>query len=330
MQESLYDRFRPFKPYDLALGLVMVVLVATSTDATATQQGLLVTFGVITFLVLDFVQRHIRVPTPLWQALIIVFINTIVVTTLVHLPGTPHFMLSFYMLNVAFATVAFGEHVGIASAVLSVAALIQFDYLVGAERKIAESALLLIVLITLVAMLVRVNRLQRDALIDAVTGLRNHRYFQVRLREELIRSERSGRPTSLVMVDLDNFKRINDRFGHATGDAVLRRIANELLNNARAADIVCRYGGEEFAIVLPETGAVDAALVGERLRQAIEKLAEIPGPVVTISVGVGTYPEHADHADALIDAADTAMYRAKEAGKNRVASAQPRPLTSPA
>jgi diguanylate cyclase (GGDEF)-like protein len=321
MQESLYDRFRPFKPYDLALALVMVVLVATSTDATLMNQGLMVGFGILVFIVLDFVQRRVPVPTPLWQALAIVALNTVAVTVLVHLPHTEKFMLAFYMLNVAFATVAFGEQLGLAAAFLSAAALIQFDFLVGEQRSLAESALLLVVLITLVAMLVRVNRLQRDALVDVVTGLRNHRYFQVRLREEIQRSERSGRATSLVMLDLDNFKRINDRFGHATGDAVLRRVARELLVNARAADIVCRYGGEEFTIILPETDAADAALVAERLRQAVERLADQPGPVVTISVGVGCYPDHADDADALISAADAAMYQAKAAGKNRVLSA---------
>jgi diguanylate cyclase (GGDEF)-like protein len=320
MQESLYDRFRPFKPYDLALALVMVVLVAISTDASPLQQALMVAGGALIFLLLDLVQRHILVPTPAWQGLLIVILNTAAVTVLVHLPGTPRLLLAFYMLNVAFATVAFGDGLGLVSAFLSMLALLVSTHLVGDSMKVAEAGLVLIALVTLVAMLVRVNRLQRDALVDAVTGLRNHRYFQDRLREELVRAERTDRPTSLIMLDLDNFKQINDRLGHATGDVVLRRIGGELLNNARAADVVCRYGGEEFTVILPDTAAADALLVAERLRQAIEKLPGNPHPV-TVSAGIATCPEHAQLADALITAADTAMYQAKAAGKNRVVSA---------
>jgi diguanylate cyclase (GGDEF)-like protein len=279
--------------------------------------------GIGLFVALEFIQRRVRVPTPLWQALAIVGVNTIAVSVLQHLGQISELTLPFYMLNVAFATVAFGQHIGITAAFLSVATMAQSDVMARQDpRPLSEWGLFLTVLLTLVAILVRVNRLQEDALLDAVTGLRNHRYFQVRLLEELRRSDRSGKPTALLMIDLDNFKRINDRFGHAVGDHVLRQVGRVLVQNARAVDVVCRYGGEELTVLLPETTLTEAAKVAERLRLAVEKRNDPPGPAVTVSVGVAGYPEHASQGDGLIAAADAAMYCAKRAGKNRVDIAQ--------
>jgi diguanylate cyclase (GGDEF)-like protein len=226
------------------------------------------------------------------------------------------------MLNIAFATVAFGPWVGAATAVVSIPLIAWLEGLThGDSRPHGEWPILLVVLLALVALLTRINRLQQDALFDAVTSLRNHRYFQVRLREELLRSDRTGRPTALVLLDLDNFKRVNDRFGHAVGDYVLSQVARVLEQNARSADVVCRYGGEEIAVILPETGPVEAAQAAERLRQMVEKRNDRPGPAVTVSAGVAAYPSDAASSDALIAAADAALYQAKGAGKNRVMSA---------
>lgn len=325
MQESLYDRFRPFKPYDLALAiLILVLLAAHGGDSSPTLRVIMFGAGVLLFAALEFIQRRVRVPTPPWQALSIVSVNTIAVTLLHNFGGIRELTLPFYMLNVAFATVAFGQHVGITTAFLSVATLSQADVMSGgAGRPLSEWGLFLTVLLTLVAILVRVNRLQEDALFDAVTTLRNHRYFQVRLREELRRSDRTGRPTALLLLDLDNFKKINDRFGHAVGDHVLRQVARVLSQNARSADIVCRYGGEELAVILPDTAQDEAARAAERLRLAVEKRNDRPGPAVTVSIGVAVYPDHAHQGDGLIAAADAAMYAAKRAGKNRVDMAAP-------
>jgi diguanylate cyclase (GGDEF)-like protein len=321
MQESLYDRFRPFKPYDLVLAVVMLVLVSVSTQATMVQQTTIVVAGLGLFLILDFVQRLVPVPTPQWQALAIVGLNTAAVTVLVHLRGADHFTLAFYMLNVGFATVAFGKHVGVATALLSVMAQMQLNLMTGVEQRPAsETALMLAVLLTLVAILMRVHRLQQHALFDAVTGLRNHRYFQVRLRDELKRAERHARSTALILLDLDDFKKVNDRFGHAAGDEVLRQVGQVLERNARAADVVCRYGGEEMAVILPETTLADALVVAERLRQAVEAV-RLGERTLSISIGVACYPEHAGNTDELIAAADAAMYRAKHAGKNCVRNA---------
>jgi diguanylate cyclase (GGDEF)-like protein len=322
MKESLYDRFRPFKPYDMALAVVMIILVAFSTEATLAQRLLIAATGLTLFLVLDFVQRLVTVPTPRWQALVIIALNTAVITLLVQLKGASEFTLAFYMLNVGFATVAFGEQVGIATALLSVLAQMQLSFMTRSpQRPLIETALMLALLLTLTALLTRINRLQQHAVFDAVTGLRNHRYFQVRLRDELKRTDRQGAVTSLVLLDLDDFKKVNDQHGHTVGDQVLRLVGTVLERNARGADVVCRYGGEEFAAILPETGLQDAVTVAERFRLAVQQASSAPS--VTISAGVACYPEHGGSSDRLIAAADAALYRAKDAGKNCVKVAAP-------
>jgi diguanylate cyclase (GGDEF)-like protein len=319
MRETLHDRFRAFKPYDLALALVMLVLIVSSAPLLPGHRAVVLAGGMMLFWLLDIVQRWVRSPTPAWQAIAIVLANTTLVCVLLHLNSARPYTLAFSMLNVAFATVAFGQHAGIIAAFLSVATLSQLELFEGgATRPFIEWLLFLVVLLCLVAILDRVNRLQKDALFDVVTGLRNHRYFQVRLREELARAERYNRPTSLLLLDLDNFKRVNDMFGHAVGDTVLAQIARLLERSARSADVVCRYGGEEIAIILAETPLDEAVKTAERLRREVERRPDDRGATVTISVGVATFPDHAEFADGLIAAADAAMYRAKRAGKNRV------------
>lgn len=329
MRESLHDRFRPFKPYDLVLALIMLVLVAPNSTLAPVQRALTVVGAMCVFFLLDWMQRLVRVPTPLWQVVAIISINTGVVTALIHLHDAYQFSLALAMLNTAFATVAFGQLAGMTTAICSVALLSQVSSLAARPpTPPAQWVLFLAVLLTLVAILVRVNRMQQDALHDVVTGLRNHRYFQTRLREELQRSERQGTPTALLIMDLDNFKQVNDHHGHAVGDAVLHGIAQTLAASARGTDVVCRYGGEEIAMILPGTPREDALRAGERLRQAVAQRADPRGLTVTISVGVAVYPTHAKQADALVTAADTAMYQAKRAGKNRVAEALAGPSPS--
>jgi diguanylate cyclase (GGDEF)-like protein len=323
MRESLHDRLRPFKPYDLAFALVILALVAIQIqEATAGERLLIIVFGSLLFGGLEFVQHLVPVPTPLWQSLLVVCVNTAGLTYLEHFEGVRRFTLGFYMLNIAFATVAFGQRMGITAAVLSVLALATSDLVIGKDlRPWTEWALFFAILMTLVAILLRISRLQQDALFDVVTGLRNHRYFQVRLREEIQRTDRNARPTGLIFFDLDNFKSINDRFGHAVGDYVLGEVSRVLEANARSSDIVCRYGGEEVAVILPETTVDEAMNVAERLRQAVERRNDQPGPAVTVSAGVASYPANADSSDLLIAQADAALYAAKRAGKNRIVSA---------
>jgi diguanylate cyclase (GGDEF)-like protein len=323
MRETLFDRFRPFKPYDLLLALLMLVLVTPGSHLPPLYGLATLLGGCLVFCLLDWLQRYIRVPTPHWQSLTIVSLNTLAIAILVSLHGAQRYSLAYSLLNTAFATVAFGPHVGIQAAVLSVALLATIESGGEMDPQTAYGwALFLAVLLTLVAILSRVSRLHRDALFDMVTRLRNHRYFQVRLREEIGRTKRYGRPTALLLLDLDDFKRVNDQYGHAVGDKVLQQVAELLMKNSRSADVVCRYGGEELAVILPETALAEAALVAERLRVAVQQRTDDRGTTVTLSAGVAICPDHGGDADVLIAAADAAMYRAKHAGKNRVAIAE--------
>jgi two-component system, cell cycle response regulator len=167
------------------------------------------------------------------------------------------------------------------------------------------------------------EQLSEQLIVDEKTGANNYRQFQRRLAEEWLRAERYGMPLSLVMLDLDDFKRVNDTLGHRAGDLALREFATLVAGGARATDLAARYGGEEFAIILPHTTGTMAALVAERIRAAVREFAFLPGdtPIrLTVSAGVATYPSHPDidSPDALVRAADRALYRAKEQGKNRV------------
>jgi diguanylate cyclase (GGDEF)-like protein len=177
---------------------------------------------------------------------------------------------------------------------------------------------------------------------DHLTSLYNRAYFQYRLHSEIRRAQRYRRNLSLLLIDLDDFKRINDRYGHPEGDRLLRFLAETVMSNIRfrggresyEVDIPCRYGGDEFAVILPETNPVQAEVIAERLRGEIrrrctaemrERVARIPGAPkaddleITVSVGVSSCPDHASDAEAMIKAADDAMYAVKNASKNGVA-----------
>ncbi len=157
---------------------------------------------------------------------------------------------------------------------------------------------------------------------DHLTKLRTRRYLAEVLAVECLRSKRYRSPLSVVMADLDYFKRINDTYGHASGDEVLRGTADVLRESLRATDVAARWGGEEFLVVLPETDLAGASLWAERWREDIER-HEFEDPdgkkiKITISVGVASYNDDMDNQDVLIDTADKALYRAKETGRNRV------------
>jgi diguanylate cyclase (GGDEF)-like protein len=157
---------------------------------------------------------------------------------------------------------------------------------------------------------------KRMAYHDDLTGLRNRRYFEERLGEELARSERSRLPCSVIVVDIDDFKVINDQHGHAAGDALLRSVGAMLSSNARAADIACRVGGDEMAIILPMTDAVGAASARARFEAAQGSIVRPDGRTLSLSIGTGTYPDDAHSMEALLDRADRAMYVAKRKRKN--------------
>ena len=168
-----------------------------------------------------------------------------------------------------------------------------------------------------------IKRLERLANIDGVTGLYNHRYFQTRLGEEIIKTNNSNSTLGMLMIDLDNFKKYNDNYGHKAGDLLLYRTSEIFMNETREEDIVCRYGGDEFAILLPDAKPENILQVIERIRKAFEKMTsledvfKIPDKV-TLSAGYSIYPELAKNKDDLIVQADSALYQAKNMGRNNV------------
>ncbi|MBI4335543.1 MAG: sensor domain-containing diguanylate cyclase [Candidatus Omnitrophica bacterium] len=165
---------------------------------------------------------------------------------------------------------------------------------------------------------------QELAITDGLTGMFVRRYFFEMLKVEFDRSLRHNFKLSFIMADLDYFKQCNDRFGHLVGDAVLREVARVLKQNLREVDLLCRYGGEEFSALLPETDKAAAFLVAERLRSAVEKRdLKVYDEVLrtTISIGVCTYPDDAKTITELIELADKALYGAKAGGRNRSQSA---------
>lgn len=159
------------------------------------------------------------------------------------------------------------------------------------------------------------EQVQRLAATDGLTKIANRRTFEATLEREVARATRSAEHLSLVMVDIDHFKRLNDTHGHQAGDEVLRNVAAALTIECRDFDTPARYGGEEFAIVLPGCGPEEAMMIAERLRAAVSRAPSVVP--ITASAGVATYPGHAGDADTLVRAADDALYQSKHAGRNR-------------
>jgi len=165
--------------------------------------------------------------------------------------------------------------------------------------------------------------LDRLAAVDHLTGLLNRRGLEVRLQEELQRAARSGQPLAVLMIDVDFFKQFNDRHGHAAGDNCLIKVARCLRKYTRAEDVISRYGGEEFLIVLSNTNVCDATIVAEKLRAAITEIDPLPdGSGISVTIGIASLAQsnnkESPAAEELIRCADSALYRGKEAGRNRV------------
>lgn len=166
------------------------------------------------------------------------------------------------------------------------------------------------------------KQIEKQAITDDLTGVYNRRYFHDQIEREVAAAERGGHPVSLILLDLDYLKRINDTYGHTVGDAVLRHVGATLRTVVRTEDVCARYGGEEFVVVLPsedQDGAMDMA---ERLRAALEASPLPPVGRITASFGVSTFPHTASSASSLIEEADRAMYVAKQSGRNRIAVGQ--------
>jgi two-component system, cell cycle response regulator len=166
------------------------------------------------------------------------------------------------------------------------------------------------------------QRAEALSVTDDLTQLYNSRYLNQVLRREAKRASRSGRPLSLLFIDLDGFKAVNDTHGHLAGSQALVEAAGVIRGSARETDVVARFGGDEFALILPDTGSEGAAAVGDRVRERVADQAFLAGEGLeihlTVSVGVATLPDVAASAEELIKAADGAMYRVKESGKDGV------------
>jgi len=167
-----------------------------------------------------------------------------------------------------------------------------------------------------------VERVKQMAYVDGLTGMFNRRYFEMRIAEELERAKRYQGGFAVIMIDIDNFKRLNDDFGHLLGDEVLRQMSSIFGQNVRKADVACRYGGEEFVVITPHVAGESGMAIAEKLRRVCETW-HFPGVprAVTISAGVASMPEQGVSRDELVRAADGALYAAKQAGRNRVVAA---------
>jgi diguanylate cyclase (GGDEF)-like protein len=166
-------------------------------------------------------------------------------------------------------------------------------------------------------------QIKRQAVMDGLTGLFNHGYFQETLAARAKEHQLVQRPYAVLMMDLDNFKEVNDTYGHLAGDTILRAVAETLSGATRREDVAARYGGEEFALFLPGRTAEQALRIGERIRAAVDQIRAlapgIPSPLcVTLSIGVAAFPENGEDHHIILEQADLALYRAKREGKNRV------------
>lgn len=201
---------------------------------------------------------------------------------------------------------------------------IGYIQIVGMNKEDMEKALILGNQFALAMRRVRLFReIEQIAITDGLTELHTRRYALERLREEVERCKTRKIDLSFLMIDVDYFKLVNDKYGHITGDQVLREVGRIIRENIREIDVAGRYGGEEFCAILPDTGIDGAVFVAERIRQAAEK-ADIRAYdnviKLTLSIGVATYPHDAKDEEGLIDKADWSLYKAKKQGRNRVAT----------
>ena len=250
------------------------------------------------------------------------------------LTGTHESHYKYLFLFVIISTsIEFGIKTGLLTTGISAALIVAIDLIFGsANSYVFESDLVLICALFIISWAVgsysrtekeHISSLKNLANVDGLTGLFNHRFFYDALADEIVESKRSGSCLSLLFIDLDNFKYYNDLYGHQEGDEVLKQISGILKENVRQNDIVSRYGGEEFAILLPDIGEDIGMKVAERIRRAVQVhyfhgQESIPGGNMTVSIGISTFPTKAKTGDELIKGADDACYRAKFLRKNRV------------
>jgi diguanylate cyclase (GGDEF)-like protein len=229
-----------------------------------------------------------------------------------------HYLSSDQHNHYCFPLIAYGEVLGL----LYVARQDQDGTLTEQEMNLAGSISEQVALALSNAKLRQV--LHNQSIKDALTGLYNRRFMEESLTRELARAQRNGSSVSVIMLDIDHFKQVNDMHGHAGGDAALRMTAQLLKTSLRASDLACRYGGEELVMILPDCTKENALVRAQQVCEALRQLSTLEGGhsiSVTASFGVATAPEHTSDLSELIHKADGAMYAAKRAGRNQVMSA---------
>gem|GEM_PF-1367565 len=272
----------------------------------------------------------------LWLKLLLTSTDIAIVEAVIYVsggPSSPFWPLA--ALPILAATLRFGLKAGLATAIaacaLSVAVLAAGEAPEGLSglnlcRLVFTGAMLLLISFFLGMLLEEERRLRQEVLAlsrtDPLTGIYNHRYLLDVLGIELKRAARYGEPLAVSMIDLDLFKSVNDAFGHLAGDKILTQLADTLKKTFRTTDYLARYGGDEIAVVMPNTGCQDAFAALERARDAVSETGFV-GPngrilKITISAGIAVFPDDGEDALVLLDKADRAMYAAKGSGGNRV------------
>ncbi|HET9851251.1 MAG TPA: GGDEF domain-containing protein [Candidatus Limnocylindrales bacterium] len=305
-------------------------------DALAAIVILIAVTGEALLLLQDVLPRtpFKRAKGPLQAMLALVFASTLVALT----GGLESPFTFTFPLIVGAGALLVAPRVALALAVLATAAYLAAGLVVDPTPEIGSLVTMAVnltgvyLLAYIGASVGREQRRARDAAIrlstvDSLTGLYNRSYFFTALEREIARGDRSGRAFCLVMLDLDDLKSVNDRFGHIAGDQVLRSVADIVRGGVRKIDTPARYGGDEFVALLPETDPTGGWVVAEKIRQTVAEQG-LPGvePGPTVSVGVVSYPADGRSADALLVSADRAMYASKRGGKNRVARAAAEPM----
>ncbi len=240
----------------------------------------------------------------------------------------PEFALSlFYLFPIILGTWYVGQWAGVLLSLVSafswlMADLVMLHAFSSALIPFLNETFRLVVFLIITFILVKlknaINTHKALARIDSLTQVHNRRAFHDLADLELIKARRSKKPLSALYIDIDNFKQINDRFGHHVGDTLLRSVAKTIKTNIRAVDIIARLGGDEFGILLAETGSGAVALVARKLKEKLLGLKQNDNWSVTFSIGVITFENPPDSVDQLIAAADSQMYFAKNQGKNRI------------
>ncbi len=267
--------------------------------------------------------RWVLIPICLAMLLLVAFID--------YATGNEVSVNFAYLLPIALVGWAFGTWAGAGASLLSVGFWLVADYVLTENSSGAAVPYwnAFVLLLFFLAFAILLSRLQMSleherelSRTDPLTGSCNSRSFYEQAARELERAQRYGHPVSMAYLDLDNFKQVNDTFGHAAGDRVLQAITDSIESNVRSSDIVSRLGGDEFCVLFPETGEEAAREAVEKLRQALEEgLPAEYRDVVGFSIGLVTFDDPPEKVDEVIKAADHLMYKVKSAGKNGVAHA---------